>query len=88
MLDSRKKTKQNQPKPENKETSSTWNTSTFGACKKRDFGRDLREVLILYVMLKHVEDLKMVIWSGQHGFTKGQSYLASLIAFYDGIIAG
>ncbi|GAB0209308.1 mitochondrial enolase superfamily member 1 [Grus japonensis] len=40
------------------------------------------EQLILGVINKHVEE-KKVIGSGQHGFTKGKSYLTNLIAFYD-----
>ncbi|PKU43882.1 rna-directed dna polymerase from mobile element jockey- hypothetical protein [Limosa lapponica baueri] len=42
------------------------------------------EQLILDVICKHVEEMK-VIGSGQHGFTKGKSCLANLIAFYDGM---
>ncbi|GAB0207498.1 mitochondrial enolase superfamily member 1 [Grus japonensis] len=40
------------------------------------------EQLILGVFNKHVEE-KVVIRSGQHGFTKGKSCLTNLIAFYD-----
>ncbi|GAB0175667.1 mitochondrial enolase superfamily member 1 [Grus japonensis] len=40
--------------------------------------------LILVVINKHVEK-KKVIGSGQHGFTKGKSFLTNLIAFYDGM---
>ncbi|GAB0203741.1 mitochondrial enolase superfamily member 1 [Grus japonensis] len=42
------------------------------------------EQLILRVINKHVEE-KKVIGGGQHGFTKGKSYLTNLIAFYDGM---
>ncbi|GAB0209468.1 mitochondrial enolase superfamily member 1 [Grus japonensis] len=42
------------------------------------------EQLILGVINKHVEE-KVVIGSGQHGFTKGKSCLTNLIAFYDGM---
>ncbi|GAB0183279.1 mitochondrial enolase superfamily member 1 [Grus japonensis] len=40
------------------------------------------EQLILGVINKHVEE-KKVIRSGQHGFTRGKSWLTNLIAFYD-----
>ncbi|GAB0208304.1 mitochondrial enolase superfamily member 1 [Grus japonensis] len=42
------------------------------------------EQLILQVINKHVEE-KVVIRSGQHGFSKGKSCLTNLIAFYDGM---
>jgi len=42
------------------------------------------EQLILNVISKQVE-VKKVIRSSQHGFTKGKSCLISLIAFYDGM---
>ncbi|GAB0181731.1 mitochondrial enolase superfamily member 1 [Grus japonensis] len=42
------------------------------------------EQLILGVINKHVEE-KVVIGSGQHGFTKGETCLTNLIAFYDGM---
>ena len=28
-----------------------------------------------------------VIWENQHGFTKGKSFLTSLVAFYEGVAA-
>jgi len=43
---------------------------------------NMMEPLILEVITKQVEENK-VIMSSQHGFTKGKSYLTSLIAFYD-----
>ncbi|GAB0185697.1 mitochondrial enolase superfamily member 1 [Grus japonensis] len=45
---------------------------------------EVSEQLILDVISKHVE-LKMVIRSDQHGFTKRKSCLTNLIAFYDGM---
>ncbi|GAB0206646.1 mitochondrial enolase superfamily member 1 [Grus japonensis] len=42
------------------------------------------EQLILGVINKHVEE-KVVIRSGQHGFTRGKSCLTNMIAFYDGM---
>jgi len=44
----------------------------------------LMEQLLLDVIIKQVEE-KKVIRSSQHGFTKGKSCLANLIAFYDGV---
>ncbi|GAB0181060.1 mitochondrial enolase superfamily member 1 [Grus japonensis] len=43
------------------------------------------EQLILGVINKHVVEEKVVVASGQHGFTKGKSCLTNLIAFYDGM---
>jgi len=40
------------------------------------------EHLILEVFSKQVEE-KQVIWSSQHGFTKGKSCLTNLIAIHD-----
>ena len=42
------------------------------------------EQLILGVINEHVEE-KVVVGSGQHGFTKGKSCLTNLIAFCDGM---
>jgi len=42
------------------------------------------EQLILEVMIKQVEE-KKIVRSSQHGFTTGKSCLTNLIAFYDGM---
>ena len=44
----------------------------------------MMEQLVLEVIIKQGEENK-VIRSTQHGFTKGKSYLTSLIAFYNGM---
>ncbi|PKU36535.1 rna-directed dna polymerase from mobile element jockey- hypothetical protein [Limosa lapponica baueri] len=44
----------------------------------------MMERLILGIILKHMEE-KKAIRSSQHGFTKGNSCLTNLIAFYDGM---
>ena len=42
------------------------------------------EQLVLDAISKQVEE-KKVMRSSQHGFTKGQSCLTNIVAFYDGI---
>ena len=71
-------------------------TSVFQKGRKGDPGRSYRPVsltsipgkvmeqLILEVILKHVEE-KKVIRSSQHELTKGKSSLTNLIAFCDGM---
>ncbi|GAB0177485.1 mitochondrial enolase superfamily member 1 [Grus japonensis] len=46
--------------------------------------KKVMEQLILRVINKQVEE-KVVIGSGQHGFTRGKSCLTNVIAFYDGM---
>jgi len=46
---------------------------------------NVMKLLIWDVIIKQVEE-KKVIRSRQHGFTKGKSCLANLIAFYDGMM--
>ncbi|GAB0207177.1 mitochondrial enolase superfamily member 1 [Grus japonensis] len=70
-------------------------TPVFKKGKKEDPGnyrpvsltsipRKVMEQHILGVISKHVEE-KVVIGSGQHGFSKGKSCLTNLIAFDDGM---
>ena len=79
------------------EVSEDWRKATvtpvFKKGKKEDPGNyrpvsltsmpgEMMEQLILEIISKQVEE--KIIRSNQHGFTKGQSCLTNLIAFYDG----
>ena len=43
--------------------------------------------ILLKALLRHMKNKDKVIGGNQHGFTKGKSCLANLVAFYDGIRA-
>jgi len=42
------------------------------------------EQISLAAVLRHMEE-REVIWDNQHGFINSRSYLAKLVAFYDGV---